>query len=103
MRGRTSVLGARISSIVLLIVTMVEVHRPDLRLDVFSLFSRDAIFRVNIFICPSAVPWLHWHPSVCRVQCVLGDLSLRNKEAKKPRHVIRLKTLCSATRFNVKE
>src|SRR3989338_6633204 len=93
MRGLASGLGARISSMVLFIVALVEVHRSDLRLNVCLLFSRDAIFREKIFIRPDAVPCLHRHPDISGVRRILSNLSQRDEESEKSRLVIRLETV----------
>src|ERR1035437_5255051 len=93
MRGLASGLGARISSMVLFIVALVEVHRSDLRLDVCLLLERDAIFREKSFIRPGAVPCLHWHPDVSGMRRILSNLSQRDEEPEKPRRVIRPETV----------
>src|SRR4051812_6371993 len=93
MRGRASGFGARISSMVLLIVAFCKVHLTDLRLNVCLLFFCDAIFRVKSFIRPSAVPCLHRHPDVSGVRRVLSNLSHGDEESEKSRRVIRLETL----------
>src|ERR1700678_4115431 len=104
MRGRAWGFGVRISSMVgLFVITIVEAHRPDLGLDEGLFLSRDAVLRVQVLVCPGAVPRLHRHPNVSGVGRVLSDLSQRDKEPKEPRCVVGLQTLGSIARVNVKE
>src|ERR1700680_1255151 len=85
MRGLAAGLGTRISSMLgLLIVAVVEIHRPDLGLNVHPLLSSDAILLVKSLVCPSAVPRLLWNPRVRRTKCVLGNFPNRHQKAKEP-------------------
>ena len=68
----------------------------NLRLDEGLLFRRDTVLLVKVFVCPSAIPCLHRHPSIGGVRRVLSDLSQRDEESKKPRGVVRLEAFCSA-------
>src|SRR5436305_1683711 len=98
MRGRTSGLGTRISSMVgLFILAVVEVHYSDLRLDVFLFLSRDAILREKFFVGPSAVPRLHRHPNVSGVRGVLSNLSQGDEESKEASGVVRLETFSGSS------
>src|SRR5439155_12429031 len=81
MRGRASGLGARISSIDLVILGgSAEVHRADNLLDERYLASGDAIFRVEVLVRPSPRPLLGWHEGVDLACYVLGWLVQENQE-----------------------
>ena len=85
MRGRASGLGARISSIDLVILGgSAEVHRADNLLDERDLASGDAIFRVEVLVRPPPCPLLGWHERVDLARCVLGWLVQKNEEASQP-------------------
>src|SRR6266542_1929832 len=60
MRGRTSGLGARTSSIALVILRSAEVHRAVNLLDERDLTSREAIFRVEGLVRPPPLPTQDW-------------------------------------------
>src|ERR1700682_2438100 len=81
MRGRTSGLGARISSMVLFILRgSAEVHRADKLLYERDLTTGDAIFRVEVLVRPPPRPLLGWHKGVDLARCVLGWLMQKNQE-----------------------
>src|ERR1700683_943686 len=92
MRGRASGLGARISSMVLLIFVgnrlvervVGEVHRADYLLDEFDLTDRESIFRVEILIRPLLSPLLGRHEGVDLACHVLGWLVQQNQKTSQP-------------------
>src|SRR5262249_26998742 len=92
MRGSTSGLGARISSMVLLIVVgnclvgrvASEVHRADYLLDEGDLTRGESIFRVEVRVRPRLGPILGWHEGVNLSRCVLRWLVQENQEASQP-------------------
>src|ERR1017187_7830043 len=90
MRGRASGLGARISSILLLIVLA---HRSNHALDECDLVLRDAVLRVEQIVSPSPVPRLLWHPCVSGSQGVLGDLPQRYEKTEQPSPIVAGETL----------
>src|SRR5947208_16178236 len=91
MCGRADGLGARSSSIVLLIVLA---HRPNHALDERDLILGDAVLLVERGIGPAPIPWLYGNPPVHAAENVLGGLAKRHEEPRKPRSQIRRDTLC---------
>src|SRR5690606_28644192 len=90
MRGRASGLGARISSMALLIGLA---HGADHGFDEGLLFSSDAVFLVEFGIGPVMIPWLYRNPTVHASEYILRWLAKRYEKASEPRMQIRLDTL----------
>src|SRR6266545_5813902 len=92
MRGRASGLGARISSIDLLIVvgnrlvgsTGCEIHGAHNLLYEGDLTRGESIFRVEVLVRPLPAPLLGWYEGVDLARCMLGWLVKKNEEASQP-------------------
>src|SRR3989338_3225489 len=85
MRGRASGLGARISSMGLVIILA---HRSDHAFDECNFVLGDAVLRVNKFVSPSPVPRLLWHPCVSRSKGILSDFSERYEKAEQASPIV---------------
>src|SRR6266849_6641744 len=99
MRGRASGLGARISSIALVILGgTAEVHRADNLLHERDLAGGDAIFRVEDLVHPLPRPLLGWYEGVDLARCVLGWLVQKDQEARQPTGEVGQGTFCLTLR-----
>src|SRR4051812_31594621 len=76
----------------LVVVTVVQNHRLDLRLDVGLLLGRNVVLGIQRFIGPSSIPSLRRNPGVRGIQCILRNLPKRDEEAEEPARVVRLRT-----------
>src|SRR5438105_4155417 len=95
MRGRASGLGARISSMVLVILSVsTEVHWSDNLLDERNLTGGQTVLGVEVLVCPSLRPRLRWYKRVNLACCALGWLMQKNQESRQPTEEVGQRALC---------
>src|SRR6266436_7071219 len=91
MRGRASGLGARISSMVLLIALG---HRTNHFLNECDLVRCKFVLLVEISVGPLAIPRLLRNPSVNRLSRMLRDLAEREKKSEESGPCVALDGSC---------
>src|SRR3954469_25410697 len=92
MRGRASGLGARISSMVGLLITLD--HRTDHLFDKRDLLDCKLVFLIESGVSPRAIPSLLRNPCINRLSRMLSDLAEREEKPEKSGSCVARDGLC---------